>query len=201
MATAGQLITNGNFSSSWTSYSKTIYKTSQYYYIFAESWGFRASAEAAFLADWHGYLRVSYWNGSGWSEVYSHYMQDTSSNKVGTVKINASGLSLSGNFNYHTTSNHNLWRVVLAHEKWGAKNGNPHTIYIGNCGTCGSSHYNSYLKGKPIYSNGTIGKSKCGVLDNGSSAASDSTVLSYFASQKGTLISASYEQYIIGARR
>ena len=199
---SGDSISYSNFPTSYQSYSFRFYKTSQYYYIRAESFGLRAEVPSAFLADWHGSLKLARWTGSGWEQVYSKYMQDTNANKSAYCKVNASSLNLSAASNYTTNSEtHNLWRVYFEHDQWGSTNGLTVTFYIGSCGTMGQTNYNNSLLGEKIYSNGTIGTDYCGLLASGSSSKTDSYVLSYFSSNTGVKIYNSYARYAVGAIR
>lgn len=199
---SGDKISRSYFPTSYQSYSFTFYKESQYYYIRSESWAVRAEVPSAFLADWHGSIKVARWTGSGWDTVFDQYMQDTNSNKSAYAKINADSLSLSAILTYSTnTETHNLWRVFFDHDQWGSTNGLDVTFYIGSCGTISSTMYNNNLKGKYFYSNGTIGQTRCGLLASGSSSKTNTEVLSYFSSQKGTKIYAAYDRYIVGELR
>jgi len=200
----GAQISYNGFPNTFQNYSFTFYKESQYYYIRAESFGLRAEVPSAFLADWHGTLRLSRWLGafSGWDEVYSTYMQDTNARKTAYCKINADGLSLSAAAHMSISDEtHNLWRVFFAHDQWGSTNGLNVTFYIGNCRTMGQSNYDNNVKGTKIYSNGTIGQSYCGILASGSSSKTSTEVLSYFTSNKGTRIDEGYSRYAVGALR
>lgn len=202
MASVGSLMAQSFFEDSFESHSFTFYKESQYYYVHAESWAVRAEVPSAFLADWHGSIRVARWTGSGWDTVFDQYMQDTNARKSAYCKINADGLSLSAAMTYSNGSEtHNLWRIFFDHDQWGSTNGLDVTIHIGSCRTMGSSLYDSLLKSNLIRSNGTIGKTYCGLLASGSSATSDSDVLSYFASNKGTVAYGAYSRYFSGAIR
>ena len=203
MATSGTVINHSNLDNNFqTTYSFKFYKESQYYYVRAESWAVRAEVPSAFLADWHGSIKVARWTGSGWDTVFDQYMQDTNARKSAYCKINADGLSLSAAMTYSNGSEtHNLWRIFFDHDQWGSTNGLDVTFYIGSCGTISSTLYDANLKNRYIYSNGTIGKTYCGLLASGSSATSDASVISYFASNKGTKIYGSYARYCVGAIR
>lgn len=198
----GAKISYNGFPNTFQNYPFTFYKESQYYYIRAESWAVRAEVPSAFLADWHGSIRVARWTGSGWDTVFDQYMQDTNARKTAYCKINADGLSLSAAMTYSNGSEtHNLWRIFFDHDQWGSTNGLNVTFYIGNCRTMGQSNYDNNVKGTKIYSNGTIGQSYCGILASGSSSKTSTEVLSYFTSNKGTRIDEGYSRYAVGALR
>lgn len=204
MPSTGDKITHSNFSTNYASYSNTFYASSQGYYVRGESWGMRAEVNSAFLNDWHGSCYLEYWNGSGWTQVFSTYMQDTNARKSVAIKINANSLNISGSSYYYRTDDvvQNLWRIRFVHEKWGGNNGVGVTFYIGSIGTASSTLYDNYLKNKLIYSNGTLDNSQCGLWSYGNGwAGSDQDVLRYFASNKGTKIYASYDKYCTGALR
>ncbi len=203
MASSGNKISYPNFDAGLISYSRRFYAENDYTYVFAESWGVTVESRSAFLNDWHGTIYIDKWIGNGWSNVWSHYLQDTSSNKK---------ISFCNNFKYPdyelpASASHregmsaNLWRIRSLREKWGGNYGADRIVYIGSCNTMAENTYNSRLKYNKIYSNGTIGKNLCGVLEGGNSPLSDSFVLSYFASNKGTKAYGSYSRYFIGALR
>ena len=203
MPSLGDLITKSNFSTSYQKYSETFAGTDRGYYVMAESWGMYCLVHSKFLDDWHGTCYIDRWNGSGWSNVHSKYIQDTSSNDSVAVKINADSLSISGKSNYskNTAGVPNLWRIRFDRDgSWG---GSVTTdFYIGSVGTASSDLYNNKLKGHKIYSNGTIGKSQCGLWTYGNGwAGNDQDVLNYFASNKGTKAYAAYDRYFVGALR
>lgn len=204
MPSTGDRIRQSSFSTSFASYSNTFYATNQGYYVRSESWGMRAQVNSAFLNDWHGTCYVERWDGSGWTQIYSTYMQDTSARKSVGVKINANSLNISAASYYFRTADAipNLWRIRFSREKWGGNKGVGVTFYIGSVGTCSGTLYDTYLKNRKIYSNGTIGKSQCGLWTYGNGwAGSNQDVLNYFASNKGTKIYASYDRYCTGAIR
>lgn len=202
MPSTGDKITHGNFSTNYLSYSNSFSGSNQGYYVRSESWGMRAQVNSKFIDDWHGTCYVERWDGSGWTSIYSTYMQDTNSSKSVAVKINANSLNISGSNGYYRTADAipNLWRIRFVREKW---NGSVSvTFYIGSCGTCSSTLYDTYLKNNFFYSNGTLNKDQCGLWTYGNGwAGSDQDVLRYFASNKGTKAYASYDHYFTGALR
>lgn len=202
MPSTGDKITQANFSTTYQKYSDEFAGTSRGYYIRAESWGMYCLVHSKFLDDWHGTVRIDRWNGSGFTEVYSKYIQDSSSNDTVAVKMNASTLNVSGDGNYtiNTADVPNLWRVRFDRDKW---NGSVTVdFYIGTIGTASSALYNDKLKGGKIYSNGTLAQSRCGLWVYGNGWASNNQeVLDYFASNKGTKAYASYDRYFVGALR
>lgn len=202
MPSTGDKIIHGNFSTNYLSYSNSFSGSSQGYYVRGESFGLRAEVNSKFLDDWHGTFYLERWDGSGFTNVFSTYMQDTNARKSVAVKINANSLNLSAASYYFKTSDTipNLWRIRFDHEKW---NGSVSvTIYIGSIGNASSTLYDDYLKNNLIYSNGTINKSQCGLWSYGAGwAGNNQDVIRYFASNKGTKAYASYDHYFTGALR
>lgn len=202
MPSTGDKILHSNFSTNYLSYSNDFSGTSQGYYVRAESWGMYCLVHSKFLDDWHGTFHLDRWNGSGFTDVYSTYIQDTSRNDSVAIKINANSLNISGACQYIRSNVviPNLWRIRFDRDKWNGRV--TVTFYIGSIGTASSDLYNTYLKDNKIYSNGTIGKSQCGLWSYGNGwAGSNQDVVRYFASNKGTKAYASYDHYFTGALR
>lgn len=153
MATAGNLISKSNFSTSWAyTLSNMVHGNkdqTRYVYICAASWCI--DCWATYYAFWNSgivQLYFSYWNGSSWSSEWHYEVSGTSASTGDTYFAHNYN---NGSLTADLSNAYPLWRLRYwpsrANSNWGL---------VGYAGGYGVANAN-YPTGKPIRSIGRAG--------------------------------------------
>jgi hypothetical protein len=206
MATSGNKIEKASFSTSWCckyeDTTKSNSTTPEWYYVSACSFVAECFVKYNLWSTPKQIVTCHYydWSTKTWTQLFYKNCLSYSNGMNLKFYHNRGGESANANFNYRDTeasAKCNLFRFRLERNSGNTSTASGFYCWIGGGGTMSDSEYTTYLKGRPIISNGGLGTDAGNFVHYGGrkSSAPDSDAISIFnpANNKGSLIMGAYE--------